>query len=67
MCTYRHTVRDRQRDGLLHRRKIAGVEATGDVRRSDPRHDFGVGAHAPGAERLADVAVEVDGPRRVVG
>ena len=45
----------RQRDRGLHRCRVTGVGAAGDVGRSDERHQFGVVAGA-----FAEVAVEVD-------
>src|SRR2546427_5629167 len=40
--------------------RIAAVKAAGDVRGADVRHDFGIGAHLPGAVALAHVAVQID-------
>src|SRR5713101_8130064 len=57
----RYTVLDGETYGGADRRRIAGVEAAGDVRRADERHDGGVGAHLPGAVALSHVAVQVDG------
>ena len=49
-------------DRALHRQRIAAVEAAGDVRRGDERHDLLVVAQRPVAEALAEVAVDVEGP-----
>src|SRR5438552_9367477 len=49
-----------ERDGLADGGRIAAVEAAGDVRRADERHDAGVVAHLPGAVAFAHVAVEID-------
>jgi hypothetical protein len=46
--------------GAPHYFGIAAVKAAGDVRRADASHDLGVVAHAPRAEGLPHVAVEVN-------
>jgi len=56
----RDAVVEREAHRFPDRRGIAAVEAAGDVRRADVRHDLGVGAHLPGAVALAHVAVDVD-------
>jgi hypothetical protein len=55
----RDPVAHRLPDGVRHRRRVARVEAAGDVRRRHVRQHRRVVAHAPGAEALAHVAVEV--------
>src|SRR5690349_17706231 len=51
---------DGEAHGLADRRRVAAVEAAGDVGRGDEGHHAGVVAHLPGAVALAHVAVEVD-------
>ena len=43
---------------------VAGVKARGDVGRRDRFHQPGVVADGVGAERLADVGVEIDAQQR---
>ena len=43
-----------------HDARIPGVIAAGNVGRRDAAHDVGIGADTIRAERLADVAVEVE-------
>ena len=49
-----------QGDGAAHGERVAGVEAAGHVGAADDVEHGGVVAHAPGAERLAEVGVQVD-------
>src|SRR5918999_2785152 len=60
------TVVEREADSLADGRRVAAVEAAGDVRGSDVRHDLGVGAHLPGAVALAHVAIEIDAFHSVI-
>ena len=50
----------RQPDGPPHDRRVARVKAAGDIRGRDARHQLGIRANGEGAERLAQVAVQVD-------
>ena len=60
MRTERHSVPGRASSALGHGERVAGVEAACDVRaRDEPEHRLVV-ADAPGAERFAEVAVQVD-------
>ena len=54
----------RQAHRAAHDRRIAGVQAAGDVRRRHVAQDAFVVAELVAAERFADVAVEVDSQRR---
>src|SRR5262245_59040150 len=49
-----------QRDEAMHHRRVAGVEAAGDVRRADDLDERRVVADGIGAPALGDVGVEVD-------
>ena len=60
------TLPDREPHRPADRRRIAGVEAAGDVRRADEGHHFGVGAHLPRAVAFAHVAVQVDSFHRTI-
>ncbi|MNT79271.1 hypothetical protein D3C72_2185890 [compost metagenome] len=53
-----HTMLDRQGHGLAHDAGIGGVEAAGDIGAVDIGHDLGIQTHLPGAEALADIAVQ---------
>ena len=54
-------VLDGQRDRAAHDVRIARVKTTGDVRRAHDGKQGGIVAHAPRAEGLAQIAVDVDG------
>src|SRR2546421_3935916 len=56
----RDAAADREPHRPADRRRIAAVEAAGDIRRADERHHAGVVAHLPGAVALAHVAVQID-------
>ena len=62
----RDPVGARQPHGAPHRPRVAGVPAAGDVGRRHHRHQQRVLAHRPGAERLAQVGVQVDPHGRIV-
>src|SRR5690606_22884354 len=60
MRTHRDARRAGESDRLTHDGRVARMEAAGDVGRGNGRDDGGVLTHAPGAERLANVRVEID-------
>ena len=51
---------ERERDGSPHHMRIATVEAAGDVRRRQMRHQRLVVAERPASVGLAHVGVEID-------
>ena len=50
----------RQADRAPHHRRVTRVKAAGDIRGCNASHHVLVGSHLPGAERFAEVAVQVD-------
>src|SRR5437764_13092487 len=50
-----HAVPGGRDEGRVSRSGVAGVEATGDVRRGDERHELGIERAA-----FAEVAIEID-------
>jgi len=60
VCADGDAVFDAQCQRAPHRHGVAGVETASHVGGGDPRHHARVVAHAPCAERFAEVRVEVD-------
>ena len=60
MRAHRHATGKRHGHRAPHGARIAAMEAAGDVGRGDMVEHRLVVAHAPGAEALAHVAVEID-------
>src|SRR5262245_36157758 len=58
--TNRHARQLRQPDGVAKNRRIAAMEAGRDVRGRDDLHQLAVVPDRIGAERLADVRVQID-------